>query len=109
MPPSRFETECPPLASDADFFALLTDSYARLLGTPLVPADSGPHWLYREAPFVLLAHNGEADPRFIYANLAAQECFGYSWNEFIVFGWGSRLTFPAKAKRRRWLEVFSQT
>lgn len=67
---------------DRDFFDLLTGSYARLVGSPLVPNGSGPDWLYHEAPFAVVAHNTEADPRFVYANTAAQKCFEYSWDEF---------------------------
>ena len=109
MPISRSETEYPPLAGDPDFFSLLTGSYARLLGTPLAPVDSGPGWLYREAPFVLLAHNGEPDPRFIYANLAAQACFGYSWNEFIGLQSRRSADASAQAERQRLLDAVSQT
>ncbi len=99
----------PPLASDPYFFDLLTASYARLLGTALVPAGSGPLWLYREAPFVILAHDGESDPRFIYANLAAQECFGYSWNEFIALRSRQSADTSAQAERQRLLAAVSQT
>jgi hypothetical protein len=70
------------LADDREIFDLLTGSYARLVGSPLVPNGSGPGWLYHEAPFVVVAHNTEPDPRFVYANEAAQRCFEYSWDEF---------------------------
>jgi len=33
-------------------------------------------WLYM-APFGLLAHDESADPLFVYANLTAQQRFGY--------------------------------
>jgi PAS domain-containing protein len=68
----------------ASFFALLTESYARLVGTPLLPPGRDATWLYREAPFVVLAHGPDSDPHFIYANKAAQDCFGYSWEEFLA-------------------------
>ena len=71
------------LSTDSEFFALLTGGYARLVGVPLVPKGKDANWLYAEAPFVVLAHNTDADPIFIYANQAAQECFGYSWEEFL--------------------------
>jgi hypothetical protein len=70
-------------STDPDFFVLLTGSYARLVGAPLAPTGKDANWLYAEAPFVILAHNTEADPIFIYANRAAQQCFGYSWEEFL--------------------------
>jgi MEKHLA domain len=71
------------LSADPGFFALLSGSYARLLGKPLVPAGKDAQWLYRAAPCVVLAHGTDTDPKFIYANKAAQICFGYSWEEFL--------------------------
>jgi hypothetical protein len=37
--------------------------------------------LYEDAPYAVLAHNTDPDPRFIYANKTAQRCFEYSWSE----------------------------
>ncbi len=34
---------------------------------------------------MVLAHGTEQDPKFIYANQAAQACFAYSWEEFLAF------------------------
>ena len=92
------------LKSDASFFALLTESYARLVGTPLVPPGRDATWLYREAPFVVLAHGPDPDPRFIYANKTAQDCFGYSWEEFLALP--SRLSAETQdqAERQRLLD-----
>jgi hypothetical protein len=70
-------------STDPEFFALLTGSYRRLVGTSLVPAGADAAWLYNEAPFAVLAHDGTDDPKFIYANRCAQACFGYGWNEII--------------------------
>ncbi len=72
------------LSADPAFFALLTQSYARLTGAPLVPRSADAAWLYRDAPFAVLAHDASTDPRFIYANKTAQICFGYSWDEFLA-------------------------
>lgn len=72
------------LATDPEFFALLTGSYQRLLGKPLVPTGADAAWLYSEAPFAVLAHDTASDPCFIYANKTAQSCFGYSWEEFLT-------------------------
>lgn len=36
-----------------------------------------------QAPFVVLSHNTEADPRFTYANLTAQRLFEMPWAEII--------------------------
>ena len=76
-----------PAPEDAFFFELVAGSFARLVGRPLVDqqlGNSSASWLYREAPFVVLAHNTDADPRFIYANRAAQACYGYGWDEFVA-------------------------
>jgi hypothetical protein len=74
------------LATDPAFATLLADSYQRLVGTALVPAHIAvadiARWLYTDAPFVVLAHNTEEDPCFIYANRTAQRCFEYEWDEF---------------------------
>jgi PAS domain S-box-containing protein len=93
------------LATDGAFFALLTTSFERIVGTSLVPKGSSPHWLYNDAPFVVVAHNTESDPRFVYANRAAQTCFGYSWEEFIKLP--SRLSAeePNREERQRLLNA----
>lgn len=93
---------------DSDLFELLTGSYLRLLGTPLVPSGRDAAWLYHEAPFAVLAHNTDPDPRFIYANKAAQKCFEYSWDEFI--GLPSRLSAeaPQRAERQSLLEAVAR-
>jgi len=74
-----------PLKHDPDFCTLLTASHLRLTGIALLeqaltPADAA-RWLYEDAPFCVVAHNTDADPRFIYANRAAQRCFEYTWEE----------------------------
>jgi len=87
---------------DLSFFDLMTGSFARLVGRHLVGERAGASsasWLYREAPFVVLAHNTDADPRFIYANRAAQACFGYGWDEFVTLP--SRLSAEAGLREKR--------
>jgi len=92
------------LSSDPAFFGLLTDSYARLVGAPLVPPGKNADWLYRDAPFVVVAHGTDQDPKFIYANQAAQTCFEYSWQEFMTLP--SRLSAEAsdRAERQKLLD-----
>ncbi|HEY8277431.1 MAG TPA: MEKHLA domain-containing protein [Methyloceanibacter sp.] len=96
------------LSTDPKFFTLLTGSYGRLVGAPLVPKGTCADWLYAEAPFVVLAHNTEADPIFIYANQAAQSCFGYSWEEFMTLP--SRLSAETadQAARQALLEAVAK-
>jgi PAS domain S-box-containing protein len=93
------------LRTDPEFFALITQSFDRIVGMPLVPNGKSPDWLYEDAPFVVLSHNTQPDPRFIYANRAAQSCFGYSWEEFITLP--SRLSAeePNRAERQRLLDA----
>ncbi|QGY02075.1 MEKHLA domain-containing protein [Methylobacterium mesophilicum SR1.6/6] len=96
------------LSRDPDFFAVLAGSYARRLGTPLVPPGRDAGWLYDAAPFAVLAHDGGADPRFVYANRAAQACFGYGREELI--GLPSRLSAeaPERAERQRLLDAVTR-
>ena len=96
------------LLTDPAFFALLTGSYVRLVGTPLVPQGKDASWLYSQAPFAVVAHNADADPKFIYANMCAQACFEYSWEEFI--GLPSRLSAegPERAERQALLDAVAK-
>lgn len=92
--------------TDSRFFELLTTSYLRLVGKTLLPRDlvtkDPVRWLYEDAGFCVLAHDTEADPRFVYANRAAQMLFEYSWDEFI--GLPSRLSAePAEQSERQHL------
>ncbi|MFD2181816.1 MEKHLA domain-containing protein [Rhodoplanes azumiensis] len=93
------------LRTDPSFFALLTGSFSRLVGRPLVPAGTNAAWLYADAPFVCVAHDTQADPRFVYANKAAQARFGYDWDAFV--GVPSRLSAqaPERAERQRFLDT----
>lgn len=93
------------LRTDPTYFALLTGSFSRLVGRPLVPAGADATWLYGDAPFVCVAHDTQADPRFVYANRAAQVRFGYGWDEFV--GLPSRLSAqaPERAERQQFLDT----
>src|SRR6476620_1096117 len=78
------------LAYDSDFFGLLVSSYRLTVGAEpafFEPAPPGRRpsaaWLYDEARHPVLAHNTDPDPRFIYANKAAQACFEYGWDEIV--------------------------
>jgi PAS domain-containing protein len=70
-----------------EVFQRIEQSHAALVGDALVPLDGDAEfrerWLYARAPFGLLAHDGGADPRFIYANLAAQRWFECGWDDLV--------------------------
>jgi len=92
-----------PLHRNPAFYQLLTDSYARALGLPLVPQAmtvvEACEWLYESAPFAVLAHNTDPDPLFIYGNKAAQRRFEYSWDEITQLP--SRLSAEATNREER--------
>jgi PAS domain-containing protein len=90
------------LRDDEAFAALLAGRFARLVGRALA-AQTDAAWLYRDAPFCLLAHDGGADPVFIYANRAAQACFGYDWDEFLRLPSRLSAEAPVRAERERLL------
>jgi PAS domain-containing protein len=75
------------------FAHLLSRSFTEVMGAELVPdgvsEQTATHFLYT-APFGLLAQDRSPDPLFVYANLAAQKLFEYSWDEFV--GLPSRLS-----------------
>lgn len=96
------------LSANNAFFELLTESFRRIVGAPLVKAGLGPDWLYRDAPFVVLAHNTDADPRFIYANRAAQNCFQYPWDEFVTLPSRLSAELPNREERQRLLDAVTR-
>lgn len=91
-------------ATDPSLLPLLDASYGHWLGQPLPRPDGLPQadlftWLHERAPYALLAHGGEVDPLFCYANHQALCCFGYSRTEFI--GMPSRLSASPKDRAAR--------
>lgn len=94
--------------NDAAVFALLTGSFARALGRPLVPAASDAIWLREAAPFAVLAHDASEEPRFVYANRAGLAAFGYRRDELI--GLPSRFSAeaPERAERQRLLDAVAR-
>jgi PAS domain-containing protein len=103
------------LAHDPDFFRLLAGTHARLIGTPLVPeaaaADGDAaqaRWLYDCAPFCVLAHNTDPDPRFVYVNRAAQACFEYNWEEMTALRSRLSAEAPNRAERQRLLDMVTR-
>ena len=73
------------LSHDPDFFDLLVSSYRCTVGSEPAFLEHGTHrsadWLYAQASHPVLARNTDPDPRFIYANRAAQTAFEYDWDE----------------------------
>ncbi len=103
------------LALDPDFLRLLAGSHARLTGAPLLPEDvaggdpaAQARWLYESAPFCVLAHNTDADPRFVYANRAAQARFEYGWDEFVTLPSRLSAEAPDRAERQRLLDAVAR-
>ena len=92
------------LRQDESFAALLAGRFSRLTGRALA-ARADAAFLYGQAPFCLLAHDGGVDPVFIYANRAAQACFGYDWDEFLRLPSRLSAEAPAREERQRLLEA----
>jgi PAS domain-containing protein len=101
-------TELADLSLAPRFFDLLNESHCRFTGKPLVEAGRGAQWLYHDATFVVVAHNTDEDPRFIYANRAAQACFGYSWNEFMALPSRLSAQAPDRAERQALLDTVAR-
>ena len=88
----------------------LLASHLRLTGRPLLPTGEAiamAQALYL-APFVVLAHDASDDPRFTYANRAAQQLFELPWPEIV--GMPSRFSAEpvAREERQRLLERVAQ-
>jgi hypothetical protein len=95
------------LATDPSFFNLLTDSHLRLTGEPLLAPTmqdtAAARWLYQDAPFCVVAHNTDEDPRFMYANKAAQRCFEYDWAEMTALRSRLSAEHPNRQEREQLL------
>ena len=96
------------LRFNPDFFHLITNSYARIVGRPLVAANQDAWWLYNHAPFAVLAHNADPDPRFTYANRTAQSCFEYSWGEFTALPSRLSTEAPERTERQELLDAVTR-
>ena len=96
------------LRSNPAFCRLLRNSYHRLTGLSLIPEDiedsEAADWLYKTAPFGILAHNTASDPIFIYGNQAAQNLFGYNWDELTALPSRLSAEAPLREDRQRFLE-----
>jgi len=77
---------------------LLLDSYRHWTKRELLNGDQSAYALYH-APFAILSHDNADDPRFTYANLAAQAAFEMPWSEIV--GMPSRHSAEALAQAAR--------
>ena len=112
LDPSDVGPSDPALAHNPGFIGLLAGSYERLVGESLAPTGLGPveaaRWLYEQAPFCVLAHNTAEDPRFVYANRAAQACFGFDWEEMTRLPSRLSAEAPNRAERQRLIEAVAR-
>ena len=53
---------------------------------------------------MVVAHGTDQDPKFIYANKAAQKCFKYSWEEFMSLPSRLSAEAPDRAERQSLLD-----
>lgn len=86
----------------AEHVQMISDSFQKLLGYPLITADLDGNSLAERlfnAPFALLSHNADADPLFNYANAKGLELFELTWQELIVLP--SRLSAEAGNQAKR--------
>ena len=98
-----------PRYRDPAFFHLLTGSYQRLVGVPLLdphlPEAEAMRWLYEDAPYCVLAHDTAVSPVFVYANRTAQRCFGFDWDEFTQLESRLSAEAPNREERQQLLEA----
>lgn len=88
-----------------DILSLICDAYEGFLGhlpgEDFLPPELTSatrekkcRWIDQNAPFGLLAHDRNDDPRFVYANRKALSIFASSYGEFI--GLPSRISAPVE-------------
>jgi hypothetical protein len=102
---------------DPAFYHLLSSSYTRLVGMPLIADEIVRHgdaaaqarWLYQEAALCVLAHDTKADPIFVYANRSAQICFEYEWDEITRLPSRLSAEAPNRTERQRLLDAVTRT
>lgn len=97
---------------DSALSDLIISSYRRIVGQALLPRDvpkaAQSNWLYKSAPFCVLAHNHDSDPLFIYANETAQRCFEYSLAEFLTLPSRLSAEAPDRVERQRLLDAVTK-
>ncbi len=85
-----------------EWCSLLTQSFNNVVKKPFIDLNTSPEavakTLYHH-PSIILSHKFYDVPRFCFANAAAQNLFGYSWDEFI--GMESSKSAEAEAQEDR--------
>lgn len=92
----------------AEHAALMLTSHRRLTGRDLLPPATSPEETAQQlytAPFVVLSHDRADDPRFTYANLAAQRLFAMPWDEIVGLPSRYSAEAPAREERQRLLDT----
>lgn len=95
------DSKCPALLRDhaGARLSLIAESFARLLGRPLLAEGADPVQGMWSLPCVVLAHGTESDPRFFYGNRQALELFELTPAQLIAMP--SRLSAePLRRKER---------
>lgn len=88
--------------------ALIADSYARLLGQPLVDSQDDLAEALWQAPRVIVAHGTEADPVFFYGNRLALHTFDMDFASFTRLPSRYSAEPLARKERARLLERVSR-
>lgn len=84
------------------------DCFYKLSGRPLYAPPGMPdihRWLHEEAPYGILVHNTDADPRFIYANRHALAAFKYTAAEILSVPSRLSASEQDRPERQRMLEI----
>ena len=95
-----------------DLIQLISCSYDYWFSTPIMrflPVETElAECVYSTTEFALLAHNDSKQPRFIYANQAAQDLFELSWEGFISLESSSSASSQNREERAAVLEQTRQ-
>lgn len=85
----------------------INECFQRLTGKPLYAPGTADlyRWLTEEAPYGILAHNTDPDPRFVYANAHALASFKYSPEEILTVPSRLSASEQDRPKRQRMLEI----
>lgn len=78
-------------------------SYHTLTGKHLISSSEDDAKQVYHAPFVLLSHDGAADPLLTYGNLAAQKLFAMGWSELAGMPSQKTAELPERAEREELL------